>query len=117
MSEPPERPELDSLDLFAILRALAEPVRMQIVKTLAESGEQGWGQLRVPVAKSTLSQHLKVLRDAGITRTRKDGQRCFVSLREQDLETQFPGVFTSVLAAARQPDALNTSRQAPATDA
>ena len=93
-------PATDQIDLLAVLHALSEPVRMHIVQTLAEGGEHAWGALEVPVANSTLSQHLKVLRAAGVTRTRKEGQRCFVSLREQDLEARFPGVLSNILVAA-----------------
>jgi DNA-binding transcriptional ArsR family regulator len=52
----------------------------------------------VPVAKSTLSHHLKVLRDAGLTRTRAEGVQRFVSLRTEDIELRFPGLLGSVLA-------------------
>ncbi|WP_338104572.1 helix-turn-helix domain-containing protein [Microbispora catharanthi] len=63
-------------------------------------GSADGGELRAPVAKSTLSHHLRVLRDAGITRTRQEGTRCFVVLRRDDLETRFPGLLAPVLAAA-----------------
>lgn len=88
-------------ELLSVLHALSDPVRMQIVRQLSDGREHGWGELRVGVAKSTLSHHLKVLRAAGVTRTRKDGQRCFVTLRAEELEARFPGVLSSVLAAAR----------------
>lgn len=82
-----------------MLHALSDPVRMHLVRTLAEGGEHGWGALKVPVAKSTLSHHLKVLRSAGVTRTRNEGQRCFVDLRTDDLEARFPGVLATILAS------------------
>ncbi|MGI8780756.1 MAG: ArsR/SmtB family transcription factor [Solirubrobacteraceae bacterium] len=93
-------PDTDELDLLAVLHALSDPVRMQVVQTLAQGGEHSWGALEVPVAKSTLSHHLKVLRSAGVTRTRNEGQRCFVDLRADDLEARFPGVLRSLLASA-----------------
>lgn len=110
MRLPPTHPATETLELLSVLRALGDPVRMRIVRTLAESGERGWGDLHVPVAKSTLSQHLSVLRDAGIVRTRRDGQRCFVSLREHDLQTRFPGVLSHVLAAARADGSEDSAR-------
>jgi DNA-binding transcriptional ArsR family regulator len=85
--------------MVAVLSALANPVRLRIVRTLATGGELGWSELEVPVAKSTLSQHLKMLRDAGVTRTRREGTRCFVSLRREDLDDQFPGLLVAVLGA------------------
>ncbi len=93
-------PELDEISLTAVMAALSDPIRMGLVRLLADGRERGWGELRAPVAKSTLSHHLRVLRDAGITRTRQEGTRCFVVLRRDDLETRFPGLLAPVLAAA-----------------
>jgi hypothetical protein len=45
-----------------------------------------------------------VLRDAGITRTRQEGTRCFLVLRRADLESRFPGLFDAVLEAAALDD-------------
>jgi DNA-binding transcriptional ArsR family regulator len=83
-----------------VLAALSDPLRMGLVRLLADGRERGWGELRVPVAKSTLSHHLRVLRSAGITRTRQEGTRCFVELRRADLDGRFPGLLDAVLAAA-----------------
>jgi len=98
-----EHPDVGDLTLTAVLAALADPIRMGLVQSLADGHEQAWGDLRAPVAKSTLSHHLKVLRSAGVTRTREEGTRCFVRLRHDDLEERFPGVLSSVLAAADLP--------------
>jgi DNA-binding transcriptional ArsR family regulator len=60
--------------------------------------------LDVPVSKSTLSHHLKVLRDAGLTQTRAQGVHRFVSLRTNDIEALFPGLLGCVLGySQRQP--------------
>jgi DNA-binding transcriptional ArsR family regulator len=56
------------------------------------------------VAKSTLSHHLRVLRDAGLTRTREEGTRCYVVLRRRDLQARLPGLLDSVLVAAETED-------------
>lgn len=85
---------------MAVLSALGHPIRMRIVSTLAGGGEHGWGQLDVPVAKSTLSHHLKLLRESGVTSTRAEGSRCFVSLRRDDLDSRFPGLLDAVLDAS-----------------
>jgi hypothetical protein len=71
-----------------------------LVRLLADGQERGWGELRAPVAKSTLSHHLKVLRDAGITWTRQEGTRCFVQLRRDDLDTRFPQLMAALLSVA-----------------
>ena len=87
-----------------MLGALSDPIRVGLVRVLADGRERGWGELRAPVAKSTLSHHLRVLRDAGITRTRQEGTRCYVELRRDDLGTRFPGLLDAVLDAALHDD-------------
>lgn len=42
---------------------------------------------------------MKVVRSAGITRTRDEGTRCYVHLRSEELEERFPGLLRSVLNA------------------
>lgn len=93
-------PDPTEFTLTAVLAALSDPVRVGVVRLLADGRERGWGELRAPVAKSTLSHHLRVLRDAGITRTRQEGTRCFLALRRADLDARFPGLLDAVLAAA-----------------
>ncbi|WP_207755681.1 ArsR/SmtB family transcription factor [Nonomuraea cypriaca] len=93
-------PELEEMTLTGVMAALGDPIRVGLVRVLADGAERGWGELRAPVAKSTLSHHLRILRDAGLTRTRKEGTRCYVTLRREDLQERFPGLLPAVLAAA-----------------
>lgn len=88
------------MTLPRLLGALSDPTRLGIVRVLSDGAERGWGQLCAPVAKSTLSHHLKVLREAGVTRTRQDGTRCFVTLRRDSLDARFPGLLPALLSAA-----------------
>nr|WP_106193035.1 ArsR family transcriptional regulator [Umezawaea tangerina] len=82
------------------MSALGDPVRIGLVRVLSDGAERGWGELRAPVAKSTLSHHLKTLRNAGLTWTREEGTRCFVRLRRAEVDARFPGLLDAVLAAA-----------------
>lgn len=61
--------------LLEMLRAVANPMRYRILQILAESGESHCGTLgdQLPIAASTLSQHLKVLREAGLIQGTVDG--------------------------------------------
>jgi len=93
-------PDADELELAKVLEALADPVRLQIVAALAP-GERACGSFPLPVGDPTRSHHLRILREAGITRTRVLGTQRLVSLRRDDLERRFPGLLASVLAAAR----------------
>lgn len=63
-----EMPSQTDEQLVAMLRAVANPVRYRILQILSERGECQCGPLgeELPIAQSTLSQHLKVLREAGL---------------------------------------------------
>ncbi|MGI8414004.1 MAG: ArsR/SmtB family transcription factor [Solirubrobacteraceae bacterium] len=91
----------EQLTLPALLHALSDPVRLQIVRALRDGVERPCGQLEVAVSKSTLSHHLRVLRDAGLTHTRADGVQRFVSLRRDDVDARFPGLLSCVLKQER----------------
>jgi DNA-binding transcriptional ArsR family regulator len=90
-------PDARQLELPAVLHALSDPVRLQIICCLSDGCEMACGRLGVSVSKSTLSHHLKVLRDAGLTMTRCEGVQRLVSLRLEDLEQRFPGLLACVL--------------------
>lgn len=71
--------------LYLILKALGNPVRLQIVRFVQKHprciGNQIQLQLPEDVARaqSTLSQHIKILRDAGLIKARDDGTAtCYV---------------------------------------
>jgi DNA-binding transcriptional ArsR family regulator len=94
-------PATEALELTAVLHALSDPIRLQIVTELAPGHEVVCGVFAVPVQGSTRSHHLRILREAGVTRTRAVGTRRLVSLRRDDLEARFPGLLDSVLAAVK----------------
>jgi len=58
----------DEQRLIQIMKALAHPARMQIVRYLGENPQCITGDIvdSLPLAQATVSQHLKVLREAGI---------------------------------------------------
>jgi DNA-binding transcriptional ArsR family regulator len=98
----PDHPDIDTVGLTDVLAALSDPVRLPIVATLSEHGTRTCGEFDLPIAKSTLSHHMKVLREAGILTSRVEGTRCFVALRPE-LEERFPGLLGRVLALAAPP--------------
>jgi DNA-binding transcriptional ArsR family regulator len=94
-------PTREDLQLVDVLHALSDPVRLEIVRNLAEAeGEIACGQIPLPVGKSTTSHHYKVLREAGVASCRDEGARRFHSLRREDLDARFPGLLDTVLRAA-----------------
>jgi DNA-binding transcriptional ArsR family regulator len=86
------------LELARVLHALSDPVRLDIVRQLDGGVECRCGTFSAPVGKSTLSHHLKVLREAGLTGTRQEGTTRLVSLRRDALDERFPGLLDAVLA-------------------
>ena len=67
--------------------ALADPTRRQIIESLA-SGESAFGDLadQFDMSRPAVSQHLKVLRQAGLVHVRKDAQRRIYRLNAEGLD-------------------------------
>jgi DNA-binding transcriptional ArsR family regulator len=107
--KPVLEPDADAVTLAGLMAALSDPVRVQILRALADRGECSCGSFELGIAKATRSHHLRVLREAGLTRTRAEGTRRIVSLRRDELDARFPGLLDAVLAAAE--------REAPAAAA
>ena len=89
--------------MLTVLEALSDPVRLEIVSQLAgcsaESDGLTCGQIKLPVAKSTTTHHLKTLSRAGIIAEREEGTSKHIWLRRAELEQRFPGLLGSVLRA------------------
>nr|WP_234313676.1 helix-turn-helix domain-containing protein [Streptomyces sp. NBRC 109706] len=100
MAKDAHHPDLNEVALTTVLAALSDPLRLGLVRLLSDGVERQWGELDAPVANSTLSHHLKVLRSSGVTRTREEGTRCYVHLRADELEERFPGLLESLLATS-----------------
>jgi DNA-binding transcriptional ArsR family regulator len=96
-------PDLAEIDLPSLLHALSDPVRLEIVRSLAcsEGGELSCGAIRLPISKATASHHFKVLRLAGVIEQHDVGTRRINALRHEALEARFPGLLDSVLRAAQ----------------
>lgn len=67
----------DEADLAAIAKALGHPVRVRIMRILAERRACLCGELvtELPVSQATVSQHLRVLKEAGLVSGEVDGPR------------------------------------------
>ncbi len=93
---------MNALDGMEILQALADPIRLEIVRQLAacpDGNELTCGSISLPVTKSTASHHFRTLLDAGLIAERSQGTRKFLHLRRDELDTRFPGLLDSVLRA------------------
>jgi DNA-binding transcriptional ArsR family regulator len=95
-------PDVDELELSAVLHALSDPHRLKVVRILAEADEpRPCGSFGLAVSKSTATHHLRVLREAGVVRTEPRGTSRVSELRRADLDSRFPGLIEVVLAQDR----------------
>jgi DNA-binding transcriptional ArsR family regulator len=86
--------------LVEVLHALADPVRLEIVRQLDVEGEKACGLFGIDMPKSSLSHHFRVLRESGVIASEGQGTVLMNRLQREELEAKFPGVLESVLAAA-----------------
>ena len=102
--KPLSHPAIEDLTVEALLHALADPVRVAI---MADIVGQGCSQncstfLTVrdhPIPKSTLSQHFKVLREAGLIRGERRGVEMHNTSRCAEVDARFPGLIAAIVQA------------------
>lgn len=75
-------------DSLVLMRAVAHPIRLGILRRLAETPETCACDFTdvFEVSQPTISQHLKVLRDAGLVSTRRNGVKICYSVRPDTVE-------------------------------
>ncbi|MFC0601965.1 ArsR/SmtB family transcription factor [Streptomyces palmae] len=95
----PEHTHPDDVPVETALAALADPVRLSIVRELSTSEEwsRSCGTFDVPVGKAALSHHFAVLRAAGLVEQRDIGAKRVNRLRREEFEHRFPGLLALVL--------------------
>ncbi|MBL4892351.1 MAG: helix-turn-helix transcriptional regulator [Rhizobiaceae bacterium] len=84
------------------LKALGHPVRLEIISRLTTLGEPCCGDVCdcLPLAQSTVSQHLEILRKAGLIISRQSGNRSCFSIDQNALDSVSGAL--SVLGAPRK---------------
>jgi len=97
-------PPTDSITLEGVLHALSDPVRLAIFANIAMAdcpkNCTNFAQIsEKTVPKSTLSQHFKVLRDAGLIHSERQGVEMQTVSRCAEIEQRFPGLLSSILTA------------------
>ena len=91
-------PATEDIELPAVLHALSDPQRLQIVRELAADSEpRPCGSIELDVTKSTMTHHFRVLREAGVIQQRREGTTKLTALRREDLNARFPGLLDAVL--------------------
>ncbi len=94
------QPDVNDIELLEVLKAVGDPVRLQMVGLLSDGELRGCNTdaFGLDLHKSTLSHHLRVLREAGVTSTLVEGRSRGVRLRRADLDARFPGLVDGLLA-------------------
>lgn len=99
LPDPLPEPDIADLRLETILGALADPLRLTIVRKLmleAQAYDHPCGWFGFDRPKSSLTHHFKALREAGVIRQRQYGLERRSRLRSEDLEARFPGLLALV---------------------
>jgi DNA-binding transcriptional ArsR family regulator len=100
-------PRLDAITLEGIFHALSDPERAAIFADIAFSqcAQNCTVFARISdrtIPKSTLSQHFKALREAGLIRSERQGVEMHNVSRCPEIEDRFPGLISSILTAYKK---------------
>jgi DNA-binding transcriptional ArsR family regulator len=100
MGMEPHHPETSEIELPAVLHALSDPHRLEIVRRLDEDTEpRRCGSFSFDISKSTMTHHFRTLREAGVIRQKRQGTTKMTELRREDLDARFPGLLDAVLSS------------------
>ena len=102
-------PAKDDISHEAFFYALSNNTRLQIIYNLYLAHEQGEDYLNCALAvsgieklpASTTSHHFRVLREGGIVHSERMGKDCNNSLRIEDMDERFDGLFSKILASLK----------------
>ncbi len=91
-----------AIHILPVLQAVADETRLAVVVLLARRWPRTSGCLAdtLGVAPSTLSRHLRVLKQAGVVVTKPEGNRRWARLRREELDRRYPGPLDAVIRAA-----------------
>lgn len=97
-------PSIDDVTVEGILHALSDPVRVAIFSDIAasECAQTCSTFLNVTeknIPKSTLSQHFKALREAGLIRSERQGVELHNRSRCVEVDKRFPGLIAAIIKA------------------
>jgi DNA-binding transcriptional ArsR family regulator len=94
-------PAKEEISLAGVLGALSDPMRLKILRKLLARRDGCLSCSEAApcpdMAKSTLSHHFRILRDAGLIRTTKQGVENRNSVRLAEVNERFPGLLKAIL--------------------
>ncbi|WP_128893948.1 ArsR/SmtB family transcription factor [Longirhabdus pacifica] len=94
----PYQPPMESIPFTRVMQALSEPNRVKIVQFLLIEKEKICSSF-IPLTnlpKSSVSHHIKVLRESGLIQARVEGKEHYYSVRVDELEARFPGIISTL---------------------
>ena len=108
---------MEDVTVEGILHALSDPVRVSIFADIVGSGcSQNCSSFltvsQKAIPKSTLSQHFKVLREAGLIRGERQGVEMQNTSRCTEIEQRFPGLLQAIVKAHLSQAATSGKRKA-----
>jgi DNA-binding transcriptional ArsR family regulator len=116
-------PSLEDISVEGILHALSDPVRVAIFAEIVGSKcSQSCSNFLtisdMDIPKSTLSQHFKVLREAGLVRGERRGVEMHNTSRCAEIDQRFPGLIRAIanahnIQSKRKPRAGKASKRKP----
>lgn len=94
--------DLDTVDIGQMMRMLGDPVRLAIVRKLAdgEAHTKSVEEWDLGLQKSALSHHFRSLRVLGLTEVIVTGRSHAIRLRKHAIERRFPGLLDAILQAS-----------------
>jgi DNA-binding transcriptional ArsR family regulator len=114
-------PSIKDVSVEAILHALSDPIRVAILSEIvgSECSRNCSNFLNVTekdIPKSTLSQHFKILREAGLVRGERRGVEMRNTSRCTEIDGRFPGLIAAIVNAhhiqsRRKPRPSNANRR------
>jgi DNA-binding transcriptional ArsR family regulator len=104
--KPLVHPALEDITVEGILHALSDPARVEIFTRMADAVCSANCVTFAHVAgkaipKSTLSQHFKVLREAGLVRSERIGVEMQNTSRCTEINSRFPGLLPAIISALK----------------
>jgi len=97
-------PQIDDVPLEAVLHALSDPARVAIFAQIAAAAAPSTcstflSLIDKTIPKSTLSQHFKTLREAGLIRSERHGVEMRNVSRCEEMNARFPGLLPAIIEA------------------
>jgi DNA-binding transcriptional ArsR family regulator len=111
-------PSIEEVTVEAIMHALSDPVRVAIFADIAGSNcSQTCSEFlhvsEKAIPKSTLSQHFKSLREAGLIRGERHGVEMRNTSRCAEIDRRFPGLIPAIMNAHKVQMATQSGKRKP----